>query len=224
MEPIGGLPEDLRDSIMADPALVLDDAELMRVLVSAQDAARGGNIADLRAAAMQRLETHIAELRDMHRSVIATAYDNVAGTNMIHRAVVHLSEADDAAAFGAAVAGPVAGVLRVDAARVVIEDEAGDLRDCPGFVTVEAGFVADYMGAPRRGVTLRLAPPGSAVLYDGAPVASEALLALDLGAGRGPAMLALGAADPDQFTPQQGVDLVAFLAAVSGRLLGRLLR
>ncbi|MGA0777721.1 MAG: DUF484 domain-containing protein, partial [Gemmobacter sp.] len=85
-------------------------------------------------------------------------------------------------------------------------------------------IVADYMGAPRRGVTLRLAPPGSAVLYDGAPVASEALLALDLGAGRGPAMLALGAADPDQFTPQQGVDLVAFLAAESGRLLGRLLR
>lgn len=41
MEPIGGLPEDLRDRVMADPALVLDDAELMRVLVSAQDAARG---------------------------------------------------------------------------------------------------------------------------------------------------------------------------------------
>jgi hypothetical protein len=114
--------------------------------------------------------------------------------------------------------------LRVDAARIVIEHEAGDLRDCPGFVVVEPGFVADYMGAPRRGVTLRLAPPGSAILYDGAPVASEALLALDLGEGQGPAMLVLGAADPDQFTPQQGVDLVAFLAAVSGRLLGRLLR
>jgi uncharacterized protein YigA (DUF484 family) len=48
---------------------------------------------------------------------------------------------------------------------------------------------------------------------------SEALLALDLGPGRLPALLALGAADPNQFKPAHGTDLLQFFASVFERLM-----
>jgi uncharacterized protein YigA (DUF484 family) len=71
-------------------------------------------------------------------------------------------------------------------------------------------------------VVLRAAPAVAKVVHDGAPVASEALMRLDLGEGGGVAMLALGAADPEQFQHGQGTDLLAFLAGVTARLMSRL--
>jgi hypothetical protein len=44
-------------------------------------------------------------------------------------------------------------------------------------------------------------------------------LALDLGPGRLPALLALGAADPNQFKPAHGTVLLQFFASVFERLM-----
>ncbi|MEL6479490.1 MAG: DUF484 family protein, partial [Pseudomonadota bacterium] len=49
------------------------------------------------------------------------------------------------------------------------------------------------------------------------PARSEALMRLDLGSG--PGMLAFGAADPERFGPDQGIDLLTFTAGVVQRLL-----
>lgn len=216
------LPEALRDLLLADPALLLDDDEVMGALVAAHDAGLGGNVIDLRQIAIDRLEARLAQLNDTHRNVIAAAYDNVAGTNMIHRAVLMLVGCATLSDFCAALAGPMAAALRIDSVRLVIEAEDPGTLNVDGVQAVRPGFVADYMADPRRAVVLRAAPSVAAVVHQGAPVASEALLRLDLGDGGGIAMLALGAADAEQFQPGQGTDLLAFLAGVTGRLLSRL--
>ena len=48
---------------------------------------------------------------------------------------------------------------------------------------------------------------------------AEAVMALDLGPGRLPALLVLGSEDPHQFTPQHGTDLLSFFAGVFERAL-----
>ena len=52
----------------------------------------GGNIVDIRGIAMERLEHRLDRLEDTHRSVIAAAYENLAGTNQIHRAILRMMD------------------------------------------------------------------------------------------------------------------------------------
>ena len=62
-------------------------------------------------------------------------------------------------------------------------------------------------------VSLRRAS-GETRAVHGTEVASEALLPLDLGPGRRPALLVMGSLDPTRFSPAQGTDLLRFFAQV----------
>ena len=91
----------------------------------------------------------------------------------------------------------------------------------------EPGFVETYMAggrpAPARPVVLRQTLPGAESIYGrtGDWIRSESALRLDLGDGRLPGMLALGAEDPHQFRPNQGTDLVTFFGGVFERAMRR---
>ena len=91
----------------------------------------------------------------------------------------------------------------------------------------EPGFVDDYIaagrGGPARPVTLRQLGEGDSRIYGELAdwIRSEACLRLDLGEGRLPGLLILGAEDPHQFTPQHGTDLLGFFAGVFERSMRR---
>jgi hypothetical protein len=221
----------LRASIMADPGLLLDDKEVMRALVAANERLMGPNIVDLRGLAMDRLEARLDRLEDTHRSVIAAAYDNLAGTTQIHRAVLRLLEPTRFETFLRDLEGDVAAILRVDSLRLVLESAEG--RDAPAvqrlgsvLLVEDLGFVDAYLGGGRaasRPVTLRAVRPGSPRVHgEGAHrIRSEACLRLDLGPGTRPGLLLLGSEDPRHFAPQQGTDLLAFLGASFERIMRR---
>ena len=226
------LAQDLRDKIISDPEVILEDPDLMRALIAANERAMGANIVDLRGIAMQRLETRLDRLEDTHRSVIAAAYENLAGTNQVHRAVLRMLDPVDFAGFLRNLGTDVAGILRVDCLRLVLES-AGSGHD-PALAPVsdvlcvaEPGFIHEYMCAghagPARAVVLRQTMPGSEAIYGerAARIRSEALLRLDLGAGRLPGMLVMGAEDPHQFKPSQGTDLLDFFAGTFERAMRR---
>lgn len=224
--------DDLRDRILSDPDAILDDRDLMHALIAANEKQLGNNIVDLRGIAMERLESRLDRLEDTHRSVIAAAYENLAGTNQIHRAVLHLLEAQSFDALMRGLRGDVAEALRVDNIKLVIEtaleeDDARveSLEDV--LIVRPAGFVTGYMRAGRRGplrpVILRqVAEAGEDVYAEAASwIHSEALLKLDLGEGKLPAMLAMGAEDPHQFRANQGTDLLAFFSGTVERVMRR---
>ena len=50
------IAEDLRMRILREPDVILEDPDVMRALITANDRAMGGNIVDLRGVAMERLE------------------------------------------------------------------------------------------------------------------------------------------------------------------------
>jgi uncharacterized protein YigA (DUF484 family) len=223
------MEDDLRAKIIADPNVLLEDHDVMRALVGANEDRMGSNVVDLRAIAMERLEARFDRLEDTHRNVIAAAYDNLAGTNQVHRAILRMMDATTFDAFLADLAGAVSDTLRVDAIRLVIESDAPEAAEDMGPIVavVPAGFVDDYItlgrNLPARKITLRAFQNAGASLYGdrAGHVHSEACLKLDLGDGHLPAMVVMGCADPQQFTPQQGTDLLTFFAGVFERMMRR---
>ena len=223
--------EDWRAQVLADPGLVLDDPEVMRALVLASERALGGNVVDLRGMAMERLESRLARLEETHRAVISAAYENLASTNQIHRALIRMLDADRFEDFVLALDTEVAAILKVEAVRLVLESVEGagaSLGGLAGVMKVRGpGFVDHYMSIgrtqPPRPVVLRqgIPPEGSPFEEAGADLRSEALMRLDLGPGRLPGLLAMGCEDPHRFKPGQGTDLLAFFTGVFERALRR---
>lgn len=223
---------DMKDRIMAEPDVILEDRDVMRALISADERRQGNNIVDLRGIAMERLEARLERLEDTHRSVIAAAYENLAGTNQVHRAVLSLLEPTDFTSFLKNLGGDIATILRVARVRLALEtkDASEDpmLEPLEGVLcAVEPGFIEELLSdgsdvAPRK-VTLRATTPESRALYGtgGDAIHSEALLKLDFGAGRLPGLLVLGSEDPAQFGAAHGTDLMTFFSSVVERAILR---
>jgi uncharacterized protein YigA (DUF484 family) len=125
----GMIAQDLRDVILAEPEAILEDPAVMAALVAASERALGSNIVDLRAIAMDRMEARLDRLEDTHRSVIAAVYENLAGTNQVHRATLQLLTPVTFEAFLQTLGTDVTQTLRVDCARLVME--SGHRSRCP---------------------------------------------------------------------------------------------
>ena len=228
------LDTDLRKKILARPNVILDDKDLMRALVGAKEEAMGGNIVDIRGIAMERLEYRLDRLEDTHRSVIAAAYENLAGTNQIHRAILRMMDPLDFPSFLSNLDEDVREILRVEYVALFLETRKRDTRSFESVLgahnivkLVPAGFVDTYLtlgrNTPVRDVILREIPRQSDSIYESdlSRIKSEALMRLKFGAGRLPGMLVFGAEDPHQFSPHQGTDLLAFFAGVFERIMRR---
>ena len=63
------IEDSLREAIISQPDVILDDNDVMQALIAANERAMGGNIVDLRGIAMDRLETRLDRLEDTHRNV-----------------------------------------------------------------------------------------------------------------------------------------------------------
>ncbi len=222
----------LRQKIIRDPDVILEDHDLMAALVAANEKQMGSNIVDLRGIAMQRLEARLDRLEDTHRSVIAAAYENLAGTNLVHRAVLEMLDPVRFEPFLHNLGAEVAAILRVDCVRLVLESLQGE--DDPAVTRLgdvlsvaEPGFIDGYLtqgrNVPVRQVTLRQLRPESGGIYGEASayINSEAAIRLDFGPGRLPGMLVMGAEDPHHFRPNQGTDLLAFFGGVFERAMRR---
>lgn len=222
----------VREKIIADPDVLLEDQDIMRALVAANEQTMGTNIVDLRGIAMERLASRLDRLEDTHRSVIAAAYENLAGTNQIHRAVLRLMDATKFEVFLHDLTSEVADTLRVDVMRLVLEsEESGDdpaVKKMDSVLTVgKPGFCDSYItqgrDIPVRQVTLRQTEATNTTVYGDKTdyIRSEACLKLDFGEGRMPGMLVMGSEDPHLFTPQQGTDLLTFFTGVFERAMRR---
>lgn len=225
---------DLRDRILSQPERVLEDRDVMNALVAANERSMGSNIVDLRGIAMQRLENRLDRLEDTHRSVIAAAYENLAGTNQVHRAILQLLDPLSFEDFVKALSTDVAQTLRVDFVRLVLETVQEDGPSDPALhrlgevlQVAPRGFVGDYLSngrnIPLRPVVLRPVTALAATVYGARAedIRSEALMKLDFGRGRLPAMLVFGSEDPHQFKTVHGTDLLAFFAGIFERTMRR---
>ena len=219
----------LRDFITENPRIVLDAPDVMRALLASHDETLGQNIVDLRSVAMRRLEAQLGRLEETNRSVIAAAYDNLAGTQQIHRALLKIMEPTDFGGFLSMIGTEMVDILRIDYACLILETQNQSPNPNlaplgPIVKPAPSGFVADYLSQNLAAkVTLRRVTKPNVFVYPEAmgPMGSEACLQLDFGAGTLPGLLILAAKDAEQFSPAQGTDLLTFFATIFERALRR---
>jgi uncharacterized protein YigA (DUF484 family) len=222
--------ELIRSLILADPELVLSDDMVMRALLGAT--AQGArNIVDLRDKLVERMEQRLDKLVHTNRSVIAAAYENVAGTQQAHRAILALIDAPDLGEFLRRLTRDVPIMVGVEEARLCLEADVQNI--CPAALAEGLGdrvllvpyaHVGEYLmldGDTSPGpVMLRRAGTEAELIFGSMTrTRSEALLRLELAGSVG--LFAFGAADPDRFSPDQGADLLTFFGAIVERLLTR---
>lgn len=217
-----GLSDDLRQRLLEQPELILEDRDLMRALIGAREAEIGDNVIDIRGRAMEALENRLDRLETAHESVISAAYENQSGMNTVHRAVLALLEPEDFPAFLENLATSVAPILRIETLRLIME--SGDEVEVPADIDdalqiVPAGSIAKMIRGGRRtmrGDDIILRPiNGETLSMHGetrAPIRSEALLPLNIGTERWPAMLLMGSTEAGRFSPSHGTDLLRFFA------------
>jgi len=218
-----------RERILADPDALLDDRDIMRILAEANSRQIGENVVDIRGVAIDRLEARLNRLEDTHRSVIAAAYDNLAGTNQIHRAILALLEPLEFEDFLNTLGTEVAQILRADRVRLVLEtlqdkNDPAVARLSDVLTVAEPGFVARYMGTSGTTSVLLRETRGSDDRIFGDRAAwlrSEVCIRLDIGKRRLPGMLVMASEDTHMFKPNQGTDLLAFFGSVFERSMRR---
>ncbi len=223
--------ELIRSLILADPEIVLSDDMVMRALIG-PGASSARNIVDLRDRLVERLEGRLKQLVHTNRSVIAAAYENVAGTRQLHRAVLALVDSPDLGEFLRRLTRDVPAMVGVEDGRVCLEAEVDDIVEAYELVgnldgrvlLMPEGTVGEYFaldGDPGSGPVALRPCGGEAELIFGPETRarSEALIRLDLGTASG--LVAFGASDPDRFGPEQGTELLTFFGGVVERLLAR---
>ena len=226
----------LTNEILKDPAVVLDNPKVMRALLEITDSSKGDNVLDLRAIFAARLEESMKRLEDTNRTVIAAAYDNLTGTNQMHRAVVALLETDTLPQFVQVLNHDVANILGVDVVRLCIEGDKphGSKPVDPAdqhsstIVALPTDGAASYITQQRndpapKQVTLRRASELRTTVFGtfSTDIASEAVLRLDIGVQNTRGLVVFGSRDPKRFAPNQGTELLVFLAQAVERILRR---
>lgn len=172
----------------------------------------GERLADHMQARIDASVAREAALGRQVEGLLANGRTNMAVAARIHRAVLALMAAPDPAS----VMPTLADLLGVEVVSLCAERPAP-----PGFRTLEPGTVAALLAG--RDAALRAPPSDAAMLHGEAHplVESDALLRLEGAAGDRPALLALGAREPEKFQPGQATDLLQFLAACVGTALRR---
>lgn len=236
MESTDVIQDSLRQQILDDPGVVLGDQAIIRALIG-RDQPAGRNIVDLRGVLIDRLEDRLERLEDSHRDVIAAAYENLAGTQQVHRASLAVIAPLAFNDLLAALVDEVPGILMLDAVRLCLEG-AGMMTGQPlgpkgalrrVMIGLPEGGRRAYCGetdpqaGPGRPVILRATTRAGALIYgsDAAAIRSEAVIKLDLGQGKRPGMLVLGSADPARFHPDQASDLLHYFGQVFEAVLRR---
>jgi uncharacterized protein YigA (DUF484 family) len=202
----------VKEILSQHPHLLAEDAEL-----NALARAACGNVVDLQAASIKRVERRARMIADTHRKLRAVARANLAVQAQIHACVLSLLDSATPRALDDLLDRFLAGRIGLDRAALLVEAEVP-----PGLMAIRrapAGFVDAELGRTRAEALGRVTHGKVEIYGEGATdLRSQALLRLDI-AGR-PGLFALGSRDAHTFAESQGTELVNFLARVIERRMG----
>ena len=212
--------EEVKAYLRLHPELLANDADLLSSLVPPSQST-GRNVLDMQQFMIGRLQNQVKVLRDIQSDLIEATSLNSIAREQVHAAALKLLDARSFEHLIEYITSPnaLARMLGIRAATVCIETAHGvsgiGIR---GVRVLEPGGVDRILG---MGENCRLSAHvrGSRGLYGhlADEVHSEALVRLDVSPGSPPGLLALGGFEPEQFHPDQAVDLLEFLAHVVQR-------
>jgi len=201
--------------LRANPDFLARNASLLDVL---HPPARphGEGVVDLQQFMAERLRGEVARLRESRDDLVRTSRANMNTQSRVHEAVLTLLAARSFEHLIETVTTDLSVILDLDAVTICVEqgaDEAPGRPSIRGVRPLAPGTVDAVLGP---GGTHRFVPElgdGEALFGEAASlVRSAALLRLDVAPSTPPAILAMGVRTPGQFDPNQGSELLRFLA------------
>ncbi len=204
----------VKDYLRAHPQFLTDNMPLVAELLPGLSARDDGNVVDLRDYVVERLRREVEELKASAKALITTTRGNMSTQERTLQAALAVLAAEGMDALARVITDELPVVLQVDV--VTIAFEAGLPKPAALFVQeLPAGSIDTLLGE-RVTARLRESVGGEQPLYGAAAalVASDALVRLEPGNGLPQGVLALGTRTEGAFHPQQGTDLLGFLARV----------
>ena len=233
--------EQLRMLIRQQPAIVLDDVDLMKDLAKYAKGNLGENVVDLRDAALKVLARRRELLEKSNQKLAQETQQNYFSAQRVHLAVIQLFQVESVHEFCEAISQPVKVFLGVDSIHVIIDDSFNKLfpNQLLGPITFcHSGFAAQYYGQPPSAfnacrIRLRACVDDSLEIYrrvDMPVIKSEALLPIRLQRNQSShqvdsevnSLMLLGSCDPAKFQIGMGTDLLDFFRQVAECTLQRL--
>lgn len=204
----------VKDYLRAHPQFLADNMPLLAELLPGLAPRGEGNVLDLQSFVVERLRREVEELKLSAKALISNARSNMSIQERTLQAALAVLDAKGMDSLARIVTDELPVVLQVDVVTFAFE---------PGLPKTAAVYVQelpsgglDQLMGERVAARLREAVGGEQPLYGAAAslVASDALVRLEPGEGLPQGVLALGTRTEGSFHPQQGTELLGFLARV----------
>lgn len=203
--------EQVKAALRDNPHWLESDDELNTLMRRA-----GGNVIDMEAAAISRIERRARRVVDSHRKLRETARANLAIQSQIHAVVLSLMSAESLCEADERLTWMLPGALGVDCVRICVEGVA--IEPLAAIRTGEDRLVRNTLGSTKW-ERLGLLGRGARLIYgeETDRLRSEAVVRLQV--GEAPGLLALASRDSRTFQEENGTELLNFLARVLERRL-----
>ena len=224
---------ELKEKILTDPNIILEDSDLMDALINAQNRLYGDNIVDLRGAAMSQLEKRLEKVESNHNDVIALAYENLSGASQIQRAILRLLETNYFPSFIKILSKEFKDILNIEHVSLILETNAANenitlLKSLnPVTILVAENTIKEYLAITGHSISQHVALRTNIYLLhkfyenNSHKILSEALLNLNFDNSNVSGLLILGSKNKAKFAAGQGTELLTFFAQVFERIIAR---
>jgi len=208
--------------LQAHPEFLIEHPDLVEVL-SPPGRDNGENVHDLQQFMLRRLGGEVRRMKAQQRQLVDAARANHAAQAQVHKAALAILEARSFEHLIHIVTTDLSQILEVDAVTICVEAslEAPPVRaKTAGVYMLEPHGVDSRIGQGRE-VMLANDVPADPVVFGPAAglVRSQALARLHCSRRSPAGLLALGARDAGKFNPEQGTEMLVFLAGLLGRAI-----
>ena len=214
----GGAEPSVEDSVAylrRHPSFLEEHPELLEILTPPSERT-GANVHDMQQFMLRRMGDEFGRLRGQFVELIETGRSNMTVQSQVHGAVLALLEARSFEHLIYLLTEELAPILDVDAVTICIEREG---EEAPARARTAGVYVLELHGVDSRigqGLDVLLVNdiPADPDVFGPAAgiVRSQALARLRCGKRAPSGLIAFGARDRRKFQPDQGADLLVFLA------------
>jgi len=204
--------ENVKKWLQEHPEFLEENSDLLTASLSAERVSDTG-VVNMQSFLVERLQKETQDLKSLQGDLVSAARNNLATQQMVHGAVESLLDATGFAHFIHLLTQDLPDVLEVDVITLCIEDGAIDLPQMTGLQRLKHGNIARANWYGEQILMRPLASKSKAVFGPAQDlIQSDCLIRLDIPTLNSDAMLAVGSREAGHFHPEQGTDLIRFLA------------
>jgi uncharacterized protein len=216
----------VRDWLLAHPQFLQQHPEVL-VALAPPATKHGGNVIDFQQHMLGHLQENLRGLQERYEGLIVASRDNMSTQSQVHQAVLGLVRAGDLEHLMQMITQDLVQLFDVDMVRLAMESPVAEYyaaqygeQDSSGFAFIDPGLVDVALGEGQEirliaDVQLEMDEALEQIFADSIGlVRSCVLLRMAMpGTGRA-AVLVFGVRHAGRFHPNQGVELLQFLAQI----------